>query len=84
MSIVNKLLETILAILSSILPVFPVSQQFFTTLDNAISWFVLLLQSANYFIPLDLYVVCFTCMIAIDNFGVFLRVALFVVKLIRG
>lgn len=84
MGIINAVLSFILGLLGRILPVLGFSTDFLSKLDNAISWFISLLQSASYFIPLDVFVVCMSVMLVFDNWALMFRVGQFIVKLIRG
>ncbi|HEY5589337.1 MAG TPA: hypothetical protein VIK86_10355 [Candidatus Paceibacterota bacterium] len=84
MGLINGLLSTVTVLLSFILPVFGVSDSFFVSADNAMASFITIIEGANWFVPLDTLVICFSAMVIVDNFAFLTKVALWVAKLVRG
>ncbi|WDV44502.1 hypothetical protein PV797_06805 [Clostridiaceae bacterium M8S5] len=84
MSIINTIVKWIISKLDKILPIFSLSENFLNGLDNAITFLIDLLEKANYFIPLDVFVLCLTAMLVVDNFALLMRLGQWVVKTIRG
>lgn len=84
MDLVNALLSSVIGFLDKFLPVLGFSPQFMSSLDNALSTIIGIIQGAGYFLPLDIMVLCFSAMLIVDNFALLTRVGQFVIKLIRG
>ena len=84
MWIINKLLELIISVIDNVFPVFGVPDSFFTSVDQSISFFITILQGANYILPLDVFVTCIGVMIIADNFALLTNVGKFILQLIRG
>lgn len=84
MIIINKIISFIVSILDLILPTFDLSADFLAHVDFAIVTIINLLESANYFLPLDIFVVCFSVMLIVDNFALLTRIGQFIIKLVRG
>ncbi len=84
MTIVNEILTFIISILDSILPSLNLSTEFLVMADKAVVWLVNLLESVSFFIPLDVFVLCWVTMITIDIFVLGFRLVQFILKLVRG
>lgn len=84
MDIINKVLEFIISILDSILPTLNLSPKFLIMLDSAITTIISILEKANYFLPLDVMVVCFSVMTIADNFTLFIRIGQWIIRTVRG
>jgi len=84
MGIVNSLLGFIATLMGSILPVLGVPDSFFANVDTAFSWFILLMNTVSWLIPMDILLACFSVMVIADNFALVSRLAQWVIKLIRG
>lgn len=84
MVIINKLMEFIISIMDSLLPTLNLPEEFVTALDNGITVVIDLLEGANYFLPLDILVVCFSAMLIADNFTLLIRLGQWVIELVRG
>lgn len=80
----ENILMTIVLFLDLILPVFNLSTEFISKLDSAISMMIGFIQGASYFLPLDVFVICLSTMILIDNFTLITRLLKWVVGLVRG
>lgn len=84
MVIINKLMEFIISIMDSLLPTLNLPEEFVTALDNGITVVIDLLEGANYFLPLDILVLCFSAMLIADNFTLLIRLGQWVIELVRG
>lgn len=84
MEIINTLLGFIINIISKVIPVFNLSPDFIEKLDDGIALFIKLLEGVSYFIPLDVFVLCFGVILMVDNFALMARIGQFIIKLIRG
>ncbi len=74
----------IVGLLDSLLPTLNLPQDFIDSLDSGITVIIDLLEGANYFLPLDVLVVCFTAMLIADNFTLLMRIGQWVIELVRG
>lgn len=70
--------------MDSLLPTLNLPEEFVTALDNGITVVIDLLEGANYFLPLDILVVCFSAMLIADNFTLLIRLGQWVIELVRG
>ena len=84
MDIINSLLQGILSVLGTALPALGVPDSFFTSLDSAVSMFITFLQGASWFVDLNIFLLCLSVIIIVDNFSFIVRVITYVLKLIRG
>lgn len=84
MDIVNSILGFIVSVLDTVLPALGVPDEFFLMADSAISTLIGIIQVASFFIPLDIFVLCFTVMLIVDNFAILMRIGQFILKLVRG
>lgn len=84
MSIINAIVSLLASLLDKILPTLGISAEFIAKIDLAFSWFISLMQSASYFLPLDVFVICLGVMLVFDNWSLLFRVGQWVVKFIRG
>jgi len=84
MDIVNSIMAFILNCLDSVLPALGLSEEFMTALDNGLTIIIGLLESANYFLPLDILVICLTTMLLVDNFTLIMRIGQWFIRTLRG
>lgn len=84
MDIINSLMLFIISILDKLLPKLSLSNEFYSNVDNVLFLLINIIESVGYFIPLDIFVLCLTTMLIVDNFALFTRVGMLVIKLIRG
>lgn len=84
MIIINTLIKIVVGILNRLLPALGVPNSFFVQVDGAVSGIISILQTASWFIPLDILVVCFGIMILADNFSILARIAQWIVRTVRG
>lgn len=84
MDFVNAILQEIIGFIDSVLPVFGLPNEFLIMLDSAFCIFVDLIQGAGYFLPLDVFMLCMTAMLLVDNFAILMRVGQWVIRTIRG
>ncbi len=84
MDLINWILERIVGLLDALLPAIGLSPEFLANVDSAMTIIIDLLNTAGYFIPLDVLLMCFMVMIAVDNATLLLRLGQWVIKLIRG
>lgn len=84
MSIINSIVGLLVGILNKVLPTLGINSDFINNIDLAFAWFGGLMQSANYFLPLNIMVICLTMMFVFDNWSLLFRVGQWVVKFIRG
>lgn len=80
----SSILSGILQFVGNLLQAFGFSSTFLTSLDSAFAWFVGLIQSAGYFMPLDVFMVCLGVMLVVDNWVLLGRVGTYILKLLRG
>lgn len=84
MVVINKIMEFIIGLLDTLLPTLNLPDDFITALDSGITVIIGLLEGANYFLPLDVLVICFTVMLIADNFTLIMRIGQWVIELVRG
>lgn len=84
MFIINKIIGFIISILGFLLPVLGVPDSFFNAADTAFSTFANFVRGASFFVPLDLMIMCLTVMLIVDNFALLMRIAKWILSLIRG
>jgi hypothetical protein len=84
MGIINQMLEFIIVALDRLLPSLEISQEFKTAFDNFITFLIGIYDSASFFIPLDILLLCLSIIFIVDGFSLAMRVGQFVAKLIRG
>lgn len=84
MSVINSLLKFILGLLGKLLPALNVPLGFMSSLDGMVSFFIQILRTASFFVPLDVLVICLTVMFVVDNFVLLSRVVQYILKLVRG
>lgn len=84
MKIVNTLLNWIVNLISSLLPIFNLPEEFVNGLDLAISQFIDIVNAAGYFIPLGTLSMCIMIIILFDNFSLLFRLGQWIIELIRG
>ena len=84
MYIINALMEFIITALDTILPVLGFSPDFLQQVDNGIIVLIDLIEGANYFLPLDVMVICWGAMLAVDHFALLMRIGQWFIKTVRG
>jgi len=84
MSVINSLLKFILILLGKLLPVLNIPNSFISSIDGMVTFFIQILRTASFFVPLDILVMCLTVMFVVDNFALLSRIVQYVLKLIRG
>lgn len=84
MEVINNLLTAILGIISSILPVFQLPKEFIEQLDKALVLVITLIEGASWILPMDVMLICFTTMLVVDNWAILVRIAQWIIELIRG
>ncbi|TWH56440.1 hypothetical protein DesLBE_0644 [Desulfitobacterium sp. LBE] len=84
MGVVNKILEFIVGLLDKVLPALGIPTDFLIAIDGAIAWMIGLIESAGYFIPLDVLLMCLTVIFVFDNWTLLFRFGTWIIKLIRG
>lgn len=83
-SITSAILNFLLSILNKVIPVLNLPDGFISSFDNSLAFVITLIKGACFFIPLDIFGLCFTTMFIADNFALFARLGQFIIKLIRG
>lgn len=84
MDVINSIMAFILSILDSVLPSLGFDDSFLSLLDSAFTTIISLLETANYFLPLDVMVVCFSAMLVVDNFALLMRIGQWFIRTLRG
>ncbi len=84
MSLMNTILTFVVGLISSLLPVIGVSPEFTQKIDNAITIIINLLNNANYILPIDVMVLCWTVMLSFDISMLMFRIVQWIIKLVRG
>ena len=72
------------SIVDTLIPPLGVPSVFWDNLDGAVAFIIQILGWASWFIPLDLLVMCFLAMIAVDNFGRIVQISKWAIGIIRG
>lgn len=74
----------ILALLVGLLPTLSVDGGFMQLLDSGIALLIRFLDGARWFLPLDVFMLCFAVLLVVDNWSILSRIVQYIVKLIRG
>lgn len=84
MQIIQKIIDFVLTVLDTVLPVLNIPPEFLLQIDQTITFLIDMLRTASYFLPLDTIMVCFSVMIVVDNFALAMRIGQWIVRTIRG
>lgn len=84
MDIINSVLKYVVNLVSSLLPVLGVSPEFMQKIDNAIVMVINFMSNANYFLPLDTVILCFTTLLTFDLARLSFRIVQWIISFIRG
>lgn len=84
MSAINAILKFLLGLLGKLLPALNVPPNFLSAMDGMVNFFIQILRTASFFIPLDILILCLGVMFVVDNFALLSRVVQYILKLIRG
>ncbi|MCX7746585.1 MAG: hypothetical protein N2645_06825 [Clostridia bacterium] len=84
MFIINTILRFLITILDKLLPSIGLTDDFMAKLDSAISTIMELINSVAFFIPIDIFVLCLTTVLIVDNSALIMRIGQWILKLIRG
>lgn len=80
--LINKFLGLIIGVLNLLLPVLHLPENFINTIDSAFVFLIGLLEGASYFVPLDIFVVCYSTILIVDNFALIFRIVKWIISLI--
>ena len=83
MKIIIGILKFIIGLVDTLLPDFS-DLAIFEGLDSAISMIVYILQTVAYFLPVDTLLLCFTVIFVTKNRKLLLKIAKWVINLVRG
>lgn len=84
MTIINTIVSYILSLLDALLPSLGVSSDFMTALDTALAFVINLVVGANWFIDLNILVMCFATMTLVDNWSLLMRIGQWIIRTVRG
>lgn len=73
-----------LALLLGLLPTFNPDQGFLNLLDSGIALFIDIIEGVRWFLPLNVFVICLTVILAVDNWSLISRIIMYFVKIVRG
>ncbi len=79
-----SLILAVLALLVIVLPSLNMDNSFFTILDSAIALLITFFDYARWFIPLNVFVVCFVAMIVVDQWALIFRILQNLVEFVKG
>ncbi|WP_446787969.1 hypothetical protein [Macellibacteroides fermentans] len=72
------------ALLIGLLPAFNPDQGFLNLLDSGIALFIDIIEGVRWFLPLNVFVICLTVILAVDNWSLISRIIMYFVKIVRG
>lgn len=84
MDIIESIVKFLINLLNKLLPKIGISDGFFETADSVMSAFITIVEWAGWFLPLDLFLLCMTTILIVDNFALLSRVVQWIIRLIRG
>lgn len=79
---VNWALGKIIALIGSVLPALGLDPQFLAKIDELLSVIISLIQTAAWFVPLDILVLCFSTIMVVDHWGILMRVGKWVIQVL--
>lgn len=74
----------VIGLLVGLFPAFNPDSQVIQLLDAGIALLIQFLDMARWFLPLEVFVLCFGAMFAIDHFALISRIIQYLVELVRG
>lgn len=82
--IVIALITGVLGLLVGLFPALNPDSNFISALDTGIALLIQFFDMARWFIPLDIFVLCFGVMFAVDHFALISKIVQYLVELVRG
>lgn len=79
-----SLILAVLSLLVLVLPSVSMDNSFFIMLDSAIALLITFFDYARWFIPLNVFVVCFVAMIVVDQWALIFRLFQNLVEFVKG
>lgn len=76
----STVIEVVITIFSAIVGVLPIPDSFVQGLDGFFGFIIQLLSAASWIIPLDLLVLCFGLIWAVDNYKVIFKVVAWLIE----
>lgn len=83
-TITSWIIEKILLLIDTIIPVIGLSPEFLSNFDNAISTFISLVEMGGYFVPLDVFTICLGSILTFNVAVLTFRFAKWAVEMVRG
>lgn|GEM_PF-2006991 len=82
--IINNVFGYIIAIFNFLLPALHIPDNFISAIDATFAFMIGIYQGASYFVPLDIFVVCYSTILIVDNFSLVVRIVKWIISLIPG
>lgn len=76
----SKIIDVVLTIIGGIVGVLPIPEGFVQGLDGFFEFIIQLLSAASWIIPLDLLVICFGLIWAVDNYKMIFKLVMWLIE----
>lgn len=82
--VINWIIEKVIAMIDSVLPMFNPDPQFIVGLDKALTWYIDINTKVAYLVPYDALVICLTIIFSISLFRFSMRIGKWILGMVRG
>lgn len=73
-----------LALMIGLVPAYSPDQGFLNMLDSSFVFFIDILDGVRWFLPLNVFVICLTVILAVDNWSLISRIVMYFIEIVRG
>ena len=82
--IIVAIITGVLGLLVGLFPAFLPDSQVIQLLDSGIAFLITFFDMARWFVPFDVFVLCFGAMLTVDHFALLSKLVQYLVGLVRG